>query len=113
MANHPLAGKPAPQEILVDVDELRKEYYARQPDISNAAQRVSFGTSGHRGSSLRGAFNEAHVLAITQAICEYRSKERINGQGAGRSHGMKQEASVTTALLRKISVIPNGPESRR
>jgi phosphoglucomutase len=79
MANHPLAGKPAPKEILVKIDQLRKEYYARKPDITDSAQRVSFGTSGHRGSSLRGAFNEAHVLAIAQAICEYRKGQGING----------------------------------
>src|SRR6202008_1916858 len=79
MAIHPLAGKPAPQEVLVDLDQLRKEYYARKPDITDSAQRVSFGTSGHRGSSLRGAFNEAHVLAITQAICEYRAAQGITG----------------------------------
>ena len=72
MTIHALAGKPAPKELLVDIDKLRKEYYTRKPDITNSAERVSFGTSGHRGSSLRGSFNEAHVLAITQAICEYR-----------------------------------------
>jgi len=79
MPIHPLAGKPAPPELLVDIDKLRKEYYARKPDMSDAAQRVSFGTSGHRGSSLRGAFNEAHILAITQAICEYRKQQGITG----------------------------------
>jgi phosphoglucomutase len=76
---HPLAGKPAPKDLLVDIDKLRREYYSRKPDITDSAQRVSFGTSGHRGSSLRGAFNEAHVLAITQAICEYRSGQGITG----------------------------------
>jgi phosphoglucomutase len=79
MAFHPLAGKPAPESLLVDVDRLRQEYYARKPEITNLAQRVSFGTSGHRGSSLRGTFNEAHVLAITQAICNYRSGQAISG----------------------------------
>jgi phosphoglucomutase len=79
MTIHPLAGKPAPKELLIDVDQLRKEYYARKPDIADRAERVSFGTSGHRGSSLRGGFNEAHVLAITQAICEYRSSQGITG----------------------------------
>ena len=79
MTIHSLAGKPAPQDLLVDIDKLRKEYYARKPDITDSAQRVSFGTSGHRGSSLRSAFNEAHVLAITQAICEYRASQGING----------------------------------
>ncbi len=64
---------------MVDIDKLQREYYARQPDLTDSAQRVSFGTSGHRGSSLRGTFNEAHVLAITQAICEYRSSQGITG----------------------------------
>ena len=72
MAIHPLAGKPAPKEVLVDIENLRKQYYARRPDITNSAERVKFGTSGHRGSSLRGGFNEGHILAITQAICDYR-----------------------------------------
>jgi phosphoglucomutase len=79
MTLHALAGTPAPKELLVDIDRLRKEYYARKPDITESAERVSFGTSGHRGSSLRGAFNEAHVLAIAQAICEYRKGKGING----------------------------------
>jgi phosphoglucomutase len=76
---NPLAGKPAPPEMLIDPDKVRNEYYARQPDIADPAQRVSFGTSGHRGSSLRGSFNEAHILAITQAICEYRRNQQISG----------------------------------
>jgi phosphoglucomutase len=76
---HPLAGKPAPPDVLVDVDRVRGEYHTRQPDIDDPGQRVKFGTSGHRGSSLRGSFNEAHVLAIAQAICEYRKTQRIDG----------------------------------
>jgi phosphoglucomutase len=79
MTTHPSAGKPAPKDLLVDVDRLRQEYYARKPDVANSAQRVSFGTSGHRGSSLLGAFNEAHVLAISQAICDYRAGQGISG----------------------------------
>ena len=72
MALSPLAGKPAPKEMLVDLGRLEREYTAGRPDPADPAQRVSFGTSGHRGSSLRGSFNEAHILAITQAICDYR-----------------------------------------
>src|SRR2546421_78696 len=75
---HPLAGKPAPRELLVDLQLLRRRYFEK-PDRADPQQRVSFGTSGHRGSSLRGSFNEAHILAITQAICEYRHKEGITG----------------------------------
>ena len=75
----PLAGKPAPPEILVDVPRLVTAYYAGQPDAAVAAQRVAFGTSGHRGSSLDCAFNEWHVLAITQAICLHRAGKNISG----------------------------------
>jgi phosphoglucomutase len=79
MTISPLAGKPAPLDILVDLDRLNREYYERKPDLSDRAQRVSFGTSGHRGSSLLGTFNEAHILAITQAICDYRRGKQIDG----------------------------------
>ncbi len=79
MANSPLAGKPAPKEMLVDVARLEREYYARGPDVSDPTQLVSFGTSGHRGSALSGSFNEAHILAITQAICDYRRGHGIDG----------------------------------
>ena len=75
----PLAGKPAPTSILIDVDELVSDYYERRPDPSVPAERVVFGTSGHRGSSFDAAFNEAHILAITQAICLYRTQEGIDG----------------------------------
>src|SRR5579872_6110548 len=75
----PLAGKPAPKNILVDLVRLEKDYYERQPDFAEAGQRVSFGTSGHRGSSLHGTFTEAHILAITQAICDYRRRQKITG----------------------------------
>jgi phosphoglucomutase len=68
MAISPLAGKLAPKEILVDLATLEREYYERGPDLGDPNQLVTFGTSGHRGSSLRGTFTEAHILAITQAI---------------------------------------------
>ena len=71
---HPLAGQPAPKESLTDIPALLAAYAGRQPDIDDPAQRVAFGTSGHRGSALAGSFNEAHILAITQAICEYRAQ---------------------------------------
>ncbi|MBV9317563.1 MAG: alpha-D-glucose phosphate-specific phosphoglucomutase, partial [Gammaproteobacteria bacterium] len=76
---HPLAGQPAPASVLIDPHKLCEAYYRRRPDLSNPAERVAFGTSGHRGSALHGSFNEWHVLAITQAICEYRRKESIAG----------------------------------
>ncbi len=68
-----------PKEMLVDLSRLEREYYQRQPDVGNREQLVSFGTSGHRGTSLRGTFTEAHILAITQAICDYRRSQRIDG----------------------------------
>ena len=75
----PLAGKAAPKERLVDVAKLEREYYAHKPEMDDSAQRVQFGTSGHRGTSLNGSFTEAHILAITQAICEYRHGQQIDG----------------------------------
>ena len=78
-AVHPLAGQPAPDALLVNVPELLAAYCAEQPDPGEPAQQVAFGTSGHRGSSLRRSFNEAHVLAITQAICLYRRAHGIDG----------------------------------
>ncbi len=75
----PYAGKLLPKEMLIDVTLLTAAYYDRKPDPSAAEQRVSFGTSGHRGSALKASFNENHVLAITQAICDYRSLAGING----------------------------------
>ena len=79
MAISPLAGKPAPKSMLVDLARLEREYYARQPDVADANQLVSFGTSGHRGTSLNGTFTEAHILAITQAICDYRRSHGPDG----------------------------------
>ncbi len=79
MAIHPLAGKPAPADILIDVAALESAYYQRTPNVDDPAQLVSFGTSGHRGSPLSASLNEAHILAITQAICEYRASKQITG----------------------------------
>jgi phosphoglucomutase len=75
----PLAGKPAPREMLIDPAHLEREYFERRPDLSDSEQMVKFGTSGHRGTSLRGSFNEAHILAITQAICDYRAAHGTDG----------------------------------
>jgi len=75
----PLAGKPAPKDMLINVDELIRQYYERRPDVADPTQMVAFGTSGHRGTPLKGTFTEAHILAITQAICEYRRTQGIDG----------------------------------
>ena len=75
----PLAGKPAPKSMLIDVGRLETEYFKRRPDLDDPNQLVSFGTSGHRGSPLQGTFTEAHILAITQAICDYRKEQGTDG----------------------------------
>ncbi|MFL6628105.1 MAG: phosphoglucomutase (alpha-D-glucose-1,6-bisphosphate-dependent) [Vitreoscilla sp.] len=75
----PLAGKPAPRSALVDIPKLVSAYYSVQPDPAEPAQRVAFGTSGHRGNAFDGSFNEQHVLAITQAICDHRAAQGIDG----------------------------------
>lgn len=79
MAVHPLAGKSAPPQVLIDSAQLASAYYDKKPDVSIAAQRVTFGTSGHRGTSLNKSFNEDHILAISQAICNYRKANKIDG----------------------------------
>src|SRR5215468_8901598 len=95
----PLAGKPAPKSILVDLARLEREYYARKPDVGDPTQLVSFGTSGHRGSSLRGSFTEAHIAAITQAICDYRRSQRIDGPHyMGKDTHALSEPAQRTAL---------------
>src|SRR5215510_1942742 len=79
MTISPLAGKPAPKDLLVDLARLEQEDYTRRRGMEGPTQRVSFGTSGHRGSALRGSFTEAHILAITQAICDYRRSQGTDG----------------------------------
>ena len=94
-----LAGKPAPKDRLVDLVRLEREYYARKPDVGDPNQRVTFGTSGHRGSSLAGTFTEAHVAAITQAICEYRRGQGIDGPlYLGKDTHALSEPAQRTAL---------------
>ena len=97
MAISPLAGKPAPKELLVNLAQLERDYYERQPEISDPNQLVSFGTSGHRGTSLNGTFTEAHILAITQAICDYRRSQNINGplQMGKDTHALSTPAQRT------------------
>src|ERR1700761_2398451 len=75
----PLGGKPAPKDMLIDVAALEQAYYSVQPNLDDPSQMVAFGTSGHRGNPLLGTFTEAHILAITQAICDYRKQQRTDG----------------------------------
>ena len=101
----PRAGQPAAAEDLVDVAKLVTAYYAVHPDPGDAAQRVSFGTSGHRGSAFTATFNEDHILATTQAICEFRASQGIDGPqylGAD-THALSEPAQV--------SAIEDAPQS--
>jgi phosphoglucomutase len=99
MAFSPLAGKPAPLELLVNVPRLVSAYYTHKPDVKNLAQRVSFGTSGHRGSSFGNSFTEEHILAISQAICEYRQKHKIDGPlFLGKDTHALSEPALATAV---------------
>jgi phosphoglucomutase len=79
MNAHPFAGKPAPKELLIDVNRIEEAFYASKPDPTDPNQLVSFGTSGHRGTSSNATFTESHILAITQAICEYRKSQGVTG----------------------------------
>jgi len=99
MGLHELAGKPAPRSILVNIPRLISAYYTHKPDASDPAQRVVFGTSGHRGSSFRNNFNEGHILAISQAICEYRKSRKISGPlFIGMDTHALSEAALATAI---------------
>ncbi len=102
MTLHPLAGQPAPQEMLVNVPRLVAAYYTTHPDPADPAQRVAFGTSGHRGTSLAGSFNEDHILAICQAIAEYRAGQGITGPLYA---GMDTHALSEPALLTAVEVL--------
>lgn len=99
MALHPLAGQPALSSNLVDVPKLLRAYEIEQPDTAVPGQRVAFGTSGHRGSSFKRSFNEAHILAITQAVCEYRRSQQITGPlYLGKDTHALSEPAWNTAL---------------
>ena len=99
MTIHPRAGTLAPADFLVDVGTLRNEYYRRKPNVTDRSQRVKFGTSGHRGSSLLGTFTEAHVIAITKAICDFRHWLHISGPlYIGRDTHALSEPAFMTAL---------------
>ena len=101
MAIHELAGQPAPKSVLADIPKLISAYHTEKPDVSDPAQQVSFGTSGHRGSSLKNTFNEDHILAISQAICEYRASKNITGP---LFMGMDTHALSEPALATAIEV---------
>ena len=104
----PLAGKPAEPEMLVDVPKLVTAYYTETPDPSAPGQRVSFGTSGHRGSAFAKSFNEWHILAISQAICLYRRQQKIDGP---LFLGMDTHALSAPALASALEVLAaNGVE---
>lgn len=110
MSLHPLAGKPAPHSILVNIPRLISSYYAIQPDPQNPAQRVAFGTSGHRGNSLVGTFNEAHILAVSQAVAEYRTEQGISGP---LFIGMDSHALSEAAWITAVEVLAaNGVDVR-
>lgn len=110
MALHPHAGKPARLEDLTNIPRLMASYYANKPDMSKPEQRVAFGTSGHRGSSLTSAFTESHILAISQAIVEYRNKEGVTGP---IFVGMDTHALSEAALITAVEVLAaNGCQVR-
>lgn len=99
MSLHELAGKPAPRSLLVNIPRLISAYYTHTPDASDPAEQVAFGTSGHRGSSLRNSFNEEHVLAISQAVCDYRKAKKISGPlFMGMDTHALSEAALATAV---------------
>jgi phosphoglucomutase len=99
MSLHELAGKPAPRSLLANIPRLVSSYYTHTPDASDPDQRVAFGTSGHRGSSLKNSFNERHILAIAQAIAEYRKSKKINGPlFMGMDTHALSEAALATAV---------------
>ena len=100
MAISPLAGKPADPSLLINVPRLVTAYYTGRPDPSVPAQRVVFGTSGHRGSALDNAFNEAHILAITQAICLYRSSRTSTDRSTSASIPTRFRSPLLPALWR-------------
>jgi phosphoglucomutase len=99
MANHPLAGQPAPESALIDVSAIERAYHANRPDPADPLKRVIFGTSGHRGTSLDCTFTESHILAITQAICDYRHLSGIDGPlFMGKDTHALSEPAQRTAL---------------
>ncbi|SMB95376.1 phosphoglucomutase (alpha-D-glucose-1,6-bisphosphate-dependent) [Deinococcus hopiensis] len=110
MSVHELAGKPAPQALLTNIPRLVAHYYETRPDPANPAQRVAFGTSGHRGTSLNGSFNEAHILAVAQAVAEHRAAQGITGplyMGLD-THALSEPAWITALQV----LVANGVQVR-
>ena len=101
MSLHPLAGKPVPPELVPNIPRLMSAYYTRKPNLEDPTQRVAFGTSGHRGTSHKGSFNEDHILAISQAIAEYRTAAGITGP---LFLGMDTHALSEAALISAVEV---------
>jgi phosphoglucomutase len=108
MSKSPLAGKQAPPELLIDVARLLRDYEEKRPDPGDARQRVSFGTSGHRGTSSDGTFTEGHILAITQAICDYRASRGISGPlFMGKdTHALSAPAQRTALEVLAANTVP-------
>ncbi len=110
MSLHDLAGKPAPKSLLANIPRLVTAYYANHPDAGLDAQKVAFGTSGHRGTSFNGSFNEDHILAITQAVCDYRGSRSIDGplfMGMD-THALSEPCFATTLEV----LAANGAQTR-
>ena len=110
MAISPLAGKPAPADMLIDIGALERAYDSRVPDPDDPGQRVSFGTSGHRGTPFDGSFTERHILAITQAICDYRRAQRIDGKlfmgkDTHALSGAAQRTALEVLAANEVSVV--------
>ena len=115
MSIHPLAGQPAPSDVLIDVGEIEEAYYARKPNVDDPTQRVNFGTSGHRGSPLAGTFTEPHILAITQAICDYRRTKGIGGplflgKDTHAVSGPAQQTALEVLAANGIEAVIQGDE---
>ena len=102
MANHPLAGKPVPAAMLANVSRLVTAYFSERPNPNDPAQRVTFGTSGHRGSALKGSFNEAHILAVAQAICKSHRPRRGRTRPQARGSASRFQI-VRRGLARRLA----------
>ena len=116
MAPHPLAGRPAPADLLVDVARLERLLLRGPPDPADPPQRVSFGTSGHRGTPLDGTFTEAHILAITQAICEYRARPGHHGPAVSSARTrtpLSRPAERTALEVLAANGVDDGHPARR